>query len=53
MEIDPKVEQPLRKLLGHTMRGKFNEMIALADSIGEHRFLECLALCLLVAVYRH
>jgi hypothetical protein len=49
--IDPRVEEPLRKLLGHAIRGEFGEMITRADSLGEQRFLNCLAFCLRVAGY--
>jgi hypothetical protein len=41
----------LRKLLGHAIRGEFGEMISRAGSLGEQRFLECLACCLRVAGY--
>jgi hypothetical protein len=49
--IDTKVEEPLRQLLGHAIRGEFDEMIARVDSIGERRFLECLSLCLRISGY--
>lgn len=35
MPIDPKIEAPLRKMLGHAIRGELNDLYALTLSLGE------------------
>jgi hypothetical protein len=37
MQIDPKVEEPTRDLLGHVIRGEYREFASLMESIGEER----------------
>jgi hypothetical protein len=51
MGIDPKVEKPTRDMLGHAIRGEFDELTDVIEAIGEERFLECLVLCLGVTGY--
>jgi hypothetical protein len=51
MRIDPKVEEPTRDLLGHAIRGEFDEFASLIEAIGEQRFLEAGSLCLRIAGY--
>jgi hypothetical protein len=51
MGIEPKVEAPARDLLGHAIRGKWDDFANVAEDIGEQRLLECLSLCLRIAGY--
>ena len=51
MRIDPKVEDPARDLLGHAIRGEWDDLASVAEDIGEQRLLECLSLCLRIAGY--
>jgi hypothetical protein len=51
MQIDPKVEEAARDLLGHAIRGEFAEFAAVIEAIGAPRFLEADSLCLRVAGY--
>jgi hypothetical protein len=51
MQIDPKVEEAARDLLGHAIRGEFAEFAAVIETIGERRFLEADSLCLRVSGY--
>ena len=51
MGIEPKVEEPARDLLGHAIRGEWNDFANVAEDIGEQRLLECLSLCLRIAGY--
>jgi hypothetical protein len=51
VKIDAKVEEGLRKLLGHAIRGELEEMISSANALGEQDFLKCLALCLPISGY--
>jgi hypothetical protein len=47
----PKVEEPTRDLLGHAIRGEWQDFANVAEDIGEQRLLECLNLCLRIAGY--
>jgi hypothetical protein len=51
MRIDPKIEKPTRDMLTHAIRGEFEQMGDVAQSIGDERFQQCLALCLRTAAY--
>jgi hypothetical protein len=51
MQIDPTIENPSRDMLGHAIRGKFDELADVIEAIGEERLLECLVLCLEIAGY--
>lgn len=51
MRIDPKIEKPTRALLGHAIRGEWDEFTGVIEDAGEERFLECLSLCLRIAGY--
>jgi hypothetical protein len=51
MPIDPKVEKPARRLLGHVIRGEWDAYATVIEEGGEELFLECLSLCLRVAGY--
>jgi hypothetical protein len=51
MGIDPKVEEPTRDLLGHAIRGEWEEFANVAEDIGEQRLIESLSLCLRIAGY--
>jgi hypothetical protein len=51
MGIDPKVEKPARELLGHAIRGEFDQFAGVIEAIGEQRFLEAGSLCLRIAGY--
>ena len=51
MGIDPKAEEPTRDLLGHAIRGEWQDFANVAEDIGEQRLLECLSLCLRIAGY--
>jgi hypothetical protein len=51
MRIDPKIEKPIRDMLGHAIRGEFDELADVIEAIGEERLLECLVLCLEIAGY--
>ncbi len=51
MPIDSKIEEPTRELLGHVIRGEFQEFADLVDAIGPERFLQCTSLCLRVSGY--
>jgi hypothetical protein len=51
MPIDPKVEESARDLLGHAIRGEFDESANVIEAVGEQRFLEAGSLCLRIAGY--
>jgi hypothetical protein len=51
MGIEPKAEEPTRDLLGHAIRGEWQDFANVAEDIGETRLLECLSLCLRIAGY--
>lgn len=49
--IDPKVEEPTRKMLGYAIRGETQDLSALILSVGTQRYRRVIALCLLAAAY--
>lgn len=52
MRLDPKVEGPTRKMLGHAMRGELDDLPPTAETLGgDMRRQESLELCVLVAGY--
>ncbi len=51
MGIDPKTEQPTRKLLGHAIRRELDELTASVRSGGPEALLGSLPLCLLASAY--
>ena len=51
MGIDPKIEQPTRKVLGHAIRHELDDLAALAQAEGPEALLGSLPLCLLASAY--
>jgi hypothetical protein len=51
MAIEPKAEEPTRDLLGHAIRGEWNDFANVAEDIGDRRLLDCLSLCGRIAGY--
>jgi len=49
--IEPKVEEATRDLLGHAIRGEWDDFANVAEDVGDARFLECLSLCLRISGY--
>lgn len=49
--IDPKVEEPTRKMLGHAIRGETQDLSALILSVGTQRYRRVIELCLLASAY--
>jgi hypothetical protein len=49
--IDPKVEEPTRKMLGHAIRGEAQDLSALILSVGNERYRQAIGLCLLASAY--
>ena len=51
MQIEPRVEDPTRSLLGHAIRGELEEMSKLWVSLDPELLAECMSLCLRVSGY--
>jgi hypothetical protein len=51
MQIDPKVEEPARKLLGHAIRGELDELAELWTALDVTQLAECMSLFSRVAGY--
>ncbi len=49
--IDPKIERPTRKMLGHAIRGELQDLAALIHAEGDDIFRQALALCLQICAY--
>ena len=49
--IDPKVEEPMRDMLGHAVRGELQDLASLIRSVGNKRYKQTLGLCLIAAAY--
>jgi hypothetical protein len=49
--IDPKVEELTRDMLGHAIRGEFQELATLVQAVGDEKYRRILALSLTVAGY--
>lgn len=51
MAIDPKIEQPTRKMLGHAIRHELDDLAALMQSAGSEVVGGSVPLCLFVSAY--
>ena len=51
MGIDPKIEQPTRKMLGHAIRRELAELTTLARAEGAEALMASIPLCLFVSAY--
>lgn len=51
MSVDPKVEAPTRKMLGHVLRGELSEFAALVEGIGSQMYESAVALCIMASGY--
>lgn len=51
MAIDPKVEEPLRAMLGHAMRHELDDLLDQVRSVDDAAYAECLKLCVVAAGY--
>jgi hypothetical protein len=51
MVIDPKIEQPTRKMLGHAIRGELADLAALAREEGTETLMRAIPLCLFASGY--
>jgi hypothetical protein len=51
MPVDPTIEVPLRKMLGHAIRNELQELAALAAAEGDEMYLTGLRLCVPVCGY--
>src|ERR1700761_6436150 len=51
MAIDPRIEQPTRKMLGHAIRHELDELAALIQSAGSDVVGGSLSLCLFASAY--
>lgn len=49
--VDPKIEAPLRKMLGHVMRGELDELGKLIEAVGPQMYEAALPLCVLASGY--
>jgi hypothetical protein len=51
MGIDPKTEQPTRKMLGHAIRHELDDLAALVKAQGNDALLGSIPLCLFASAY--
>jgi hypothetical protein len=51
MGIDPKIEQPTRKMLGHAIRHELDDLAALVRALGNEVLLGSIPLCLFASAY--
>jgi hypothetical protein len=51
MGIDPKIEQPTRKMLGHAIRHELDDLAALVRAEGNEVLLGSIPLCLFASAY--
>src|SRR5260370_26622704 len=51
MAIDPKIEQPTRKMLGHAIRQELDDLAALIHAEGNPTFLGAVDLCVFASGY--
>jgi hypothetical protein len=51
MRIDPKIEEPTRKMLGHAFRGELPELEAKIEAVGDETYAAGITLCLILAGY--
>lgn len=49
--LDPRIEEPFRKALGHAARAELNEMEAIVAHMSDDDALEAVGLCAFVAAY--
>jgi hypothetical protein len=49
--IDPKVEKPMREMLGHAIRGELQELAVMIQAVGDATYKQILGLCLTAAAY--
>jgi hypothetical protein len=51
MGIDPKIEQPARKMLGHAIRHELDELSALVQAEGNEVLIGSIPLCVFISGY--
>jgi hypothetical protein len=51
MGLDPKIEQPTRKMLGHAIRHELDDLAALVRAEGNEALLGSIPLCLFASAY--
>lgn len=51
MAIDPKVEEPLRDMLGHAIRHELDDLVERVTAVSDQTFAECLKLCVVACGY--
>jgi hypothetical protein len=51
MGIDPKIEQPTRKMLGYAIRHELDDLAALIITEGNEAYLSATALCMIASAY--
>jgi hypothetical protein len=51
MVIDPKVEQPARAMLGHSIRHELEELANVIRRLGSAKFAACVSLCVFASAY--
>jgi hypothetical protein len=51
MGIEPKAEEPARALLGHAIRGEWDDFANTAEDIGDQGLLASLSVCLRISGY--
>jgi hypothetical protein len=51
MGIDPKIEQPTRKMIGHAIRGELDDLAALIREKGSEALIGSIPLCLFASAY--
>ena len=51
MQIDPRIEEPTREMLGHAIRGELPALEAQIDAVGDETYAASIALCMIAAGY--
>lgn len=51
MAINPKVEEPLRDMLGHAIRRELDELVDRVTAVSDQTYAECLKLCVVACGY--
>lgn len=51
MVVDDKLEEPLRKMLGHAIRNELDDVAAVAVSMGDEAYTAGMELCVMVTGY--
>jgi hypothetical protein len=49
--LDPAIEEPTREMLGHSIRGEFQDLSILIQSVGNDGYRQALGFCVGVAAY--